>query len=816
MKIRQVKRILSLIIAGAMVFNMAAVRVNAEEANDPGEGKYVKDVFIAYGKTEEKAKEWLDKNGWEALDGDYNAGKASYWDDSAGHRDNVAAVMGIKRTDDKDKAITDMAVMNMEGGYSMPDYKSLLGQKKAEIKEFVNSFMVTVQEYRANLNDEGSEFGKKRAAAACDILNRFIDGNPKDPVAVNDTGEKLGDLFKKKTRQEGNTKGADLEQMVLETSGPAMLAVEVLLAIGADTAEDTWIERAGGLTGDELAENLPKYVPAAAGQDIAPSAIGQYLGQTYGDTARILAQQWTDINDAMLWYEDYNEQNDLWPHDDESEDDYAARVDQFFDEMKKADEEKWEEESNLYFRRSVLYYNLYECPYAGDWGESLGDFFNPAGDAKFREDADNFLPMAAALSEGQRAAIDFLSLQTLLMIGFSNEKALEFVTPDLSEIFEEGMDEVDVYLGVNREAFRDGVAMTSKALMDQKAGKGEAFDQIWDNTGIVAITTYASAVIGAAAIIAGGVMIAKGKTVVNVMSQVEQSATLQRMGQMNSILRTLENPSAAITQNVNNGNAMALQNVNETRNVTTGMGYAGRAVLGIGGALLIGAAIVSAVRLWKYYDRDMKPIPRMIVDESDIVTYLTDDDGKPILDENGNQKKNIDFNTFEYYTAVKCNRPDVGNVGGDWNDGVNEYKDHNCYDVADLNCDMGQEWLALYTVKSKNKGNPILADTLTLKYGKDKSLPEKCTTGLHLFCYTNTVDLGDTAWAYNNKKNGVRLYWGEDEKAFAADTASSFSGGQIALAGILGLIVGILGSSLVLIPRRKKRASASAQNETTA
>ena len=37
---------------------------------------------------------------------------------------------------------------------------------------------------------------------------------------------------------------------------------------------------------------------------------------------------------------------------------------------------------------------------------------------------------------------------------------------------------------------------------------------------------------------------------------------------------------------------------------------------------------------------------------------------------------------------------------------------------------MGQEWLALYTVKSKNKGNPILADTILLKYGKENNIPE--------------------------------------------------------------------------------------------
>ena len=118
---------------------------------------------------------------------------------------------------------------------------------------------------------------------------------------------------------------------------------------------------------------------------------------------------------------------------------------------------------------------------------------------------------------------------------------------------------------------------------------------------------------------------------------------------------------------------------------------------------------------------------------------------------------------------------------------------------------MGQEWLALYTVKSADKGDPILADTLTLKYGKNKDLPEGCTTGAHLFTYKNVLDLGDTAWAYNNKKNGIRLYWGEDKGAFAVTTASAFGAGQLALAAIGGLILGILGTTIAFRSKRRKK-----------
>ena len=820
MKINWIKKGLSVVLAGAMVICLAAAAgvptaVYAEETE--GSGKYVSDVFIAYGKSEKKATEWLQKNGWEPVKGDFNAGKASFFDDNKIQDQNVAAVMGIKRTDDKEQAITDMAVMNMKGGYSLPEYEKLIDEKKAEINEFINHFMVVIEEYRANYNGEGSEFGKKRAETAHDMLNNFTDGGEDEEYAVNDTGMKMGDGLLEKTRQEGNEAGIDLEQLLLESSGPAMLIVETLLALSADVNEQTWIERAGGLTGEELAENLVQYAPEAEGQDVAESAVPQFLGQKYGDTAAVLAEQWGAINEQMRWFESYCNQNDLWEKDGDSTEAYDKRLNDYFDNLKKSDEAAYNEESKKFGSCSLLYDSLYECHFEGEWGETMGDFFNPSDEAYSYPEAEAFLPMAAALSDGQRASMDFLSLQALLLIGFGSDEGLKKALPEIDKTFGD-IEDMSIYTGVNRAAFRGGVAITSEALMEQNAGKGQAFDQMWDNMGIVAISSYCAAIAGIVSMIAGGVMVAKGTTTYTVAAAT-RGGYQWKLAQSN--MNLTKNVVKLAQQNYDKGLTTAEKLTQVKQNAldaekdfqaldkttvteTTKMGYAGRIFLGVGGALLVGAAIVKAVQMYKYYQRDMTPIPRMIVDESDIVTYLTDDNGKPILDGNGEQKKNIDFKTYEYYSAVKCNRPEVGEIG-DWQDGVSDYKDpeHYCFDIADLNADMGQEWIALYTVKSQDKGDPILADSLTLQYGSSKT-PKGCTKPLHLFTYTNAVDLGDTAWAFNNDKKGVYLFWDADTNAFAADAASAFSGGQLALAGIGGLILGIAGATLVLNKKRRK------------
>ena len=136
-KNRAIASVLSAVMTVSLVAAAAPSAAFAEEAEG---GKYVSDVFIAYGKNEDKAAKWLTDNGWEPVKGDFNAGKASFFDNNKIQDQNVAAVMGIKRTDDKDDAITDMAVMNMKGGYSIADYDSLVKEKKNQINEFLNAF----------------------------------------------------------------------------------------------------------------------------------------------------------------------------------------------------------------------------------------------------------------------------------------------------------------------------------------------------------------------------------------------------------------------------------------------------------------------------------------------------------------------------------------------------------------------------------------------------------------------------------------------------------------------------------------------------
>ena len=791
MKLSIFTKLLSCFLAILMIVP-AAVTVYAAETSG---GKYIKDVFIAYGEDKAKAEEWLRQNGWEPMF-DLNDGKTS---EAAGFH-NAVAVLGIKRTNDPKEAITDMATMNMNGGYSFDDYEGLVKEKKADIDEFINTFVPALEEYRDNYNGKGSAGGKKRAQMAHDILNKFFDGDPNGQYAVNDTGKPLGDLLLNKTKteigddaynalsaeQKLNT--ADLQQIILESTGPAVLIIEQTLALATDTSSDSWLQRVDGLSGDALVERIAEFAPEAEGQTLAPSAALTLLAARFEDDSKILAAQWIDVHEDILWYEDYCSENGLWQEDEEDDAAFSERIAKFF-----AEKVKEGDTDAMRFSNVAAYYNrLFEVSYPGEWGDTLFEFFVPMDEkADYSKKYSFFAPIAASLSAGQRAALEFISLPTLLRLGLDSDSVVESDFPKASEIFRDSdgkeLKSISIYSGINRAIFRKGVALTSDTLMQKSMGK-DPYEKIWDEGGLVDIISYSTFGLGAAAMITGVILKI-------IRAKVPNMLTLWTNA--DNGLGGLEMLSDEVTR----------WNYNPLK-----MSAAARWLMGIGGALMIIAAVLKGVQIYEYYHRTFTQIPNMIVDEADIVSYTTNDEGKEV--------KIITFDQFAYYEVVKCNRQQIG-IHTNAQDGVKDYKEWGCGDAADINADVGKQWLALYVNRSKAKGSPILADSLLLRTGKEEiekakaagkstdkveleaaKMPEGYSGCLHMFMEENPVMIDNEAYSYRSDNEGMYLYWKGDTAAF---TASSFgTGGTIAVSAIGGLIVGIAGATAVLLPKKKK------------
>ena len=818
-------KLLACLLAALTAF-IAPVSVAQAASASAGNGKYISDVYVATGTDRDKARQWLIDNGWEPV-ADLNQDKTS---EAPGFTTSVA-YLGMKRTNDPNGAITDMATMNqLGGGYSFDDYEALVKQKKADINEFIMTFVPALEEYRANYNGEGSEGGQKRAQYAHDLLNKFYDGND-DEYAVNDTGKPLGDLFLNKTKTEIGDEAynklskeekmnvADLQQIILESTGFAVIAIEQILALATDANEDSWLDRLDSFTGTDLTDRIGELVPEVAGQDLAPSAALGVLAEYYEDSAKILAERWTDVHEDILWFEEYCQENGFLDDENEPVDDYGEVVEAHFTDLQETDVAQYDTEYDRYRSVEDYYFLLKTVDYSGDWGSTLYDLFRPEDeDDDYSEEPEYFAPIAVALSKGQRAALELLPLPKLFTLGMNSDDAMEAEFPSLDAIFkDEEKDSVSIYSGMNRAIFRNGVAITSKARMQKNLGR-DPYDEWWDEGGIANIIFYSAVSVGFVTCVTGAVM------AYSVAKDVAYFS--KEYNRLNDLIHSANNMEVMIseTQELALTEPMAIdcewvqeisfsseeaekltkcfndaqRNLSGAKSISS----AGKILMGVGAVLMIAAAALEAAQLVKFYNRDFTQIPLMIVDEADIVSYYTD--------ENGKQQKLITFDQFAYYEVVKCNRQTVG-IHKNAQSGVSDYQKWGCGDAADLNGDVGKEWLALYVNRSSAKGDPILADSLTRVYGDTKK-PANSNGFLHMFCSSAPTLLDDTAYCYRNDsdKGGMYLYWQTDEGAFTA-TASTFNYGYLALAAIGGLALGIVGTTGIILPKRKKnKADATA------
>ena len=208
-------------------------------------------------------------------------------------------------------------------------------------------------------------------------------------------------------------------------------------------------------------------------------------------------------------------------------------------------------------------------------------------------------------------------------------------------------------------------------------------------------------------------------------------------------------------------------------------------------ALLAGFSIYTTVtEMMEYYRVKFAPIPKYIVEKTDITATDTKT-GKEMMIQN----------QTAYYRYVPCNRTDgSSNV---------EKKNHEILlDRADLNGDVGQQWLALYSVKYEN-GMPILADSLKLKLGKGDA-PEGYSTGIHMFGDEAVQNLTDASKSmplcYNDPHEGTYVFFKRDTTPVKGLIAGSvFSGGSLLLGAILGLIAGVGLTMLITFSSKKRR-----------
>ena len=422
---------------------IALVPLNTVAAADTG--KYVSEVYVAYGKDAEAAKKALGDKGFTPIEGNLNENGDTY------------VMMGYKTTDNIRESITDIAVMNMDGNFNTTEYKEVLRQRKTDVAELLTEFMATIREYRANL-----KAGKAKATAVHDLLNKLTD---------DDSGKPLGDLFNSETLQdkvgvnksitdENKDKLPDLLTILMQGNSAYILTIENLLSLAADTNDNTWVDRFAAKDYDEMLDELEDSRPDLN----TPSKRAQYLDAEYGTIVDNLSASVAAFRKDLLDYEALGlSVTDAKEKDIEAEFGNAEAADEEKKTEIVSDELNWAETGVLYESLKNYEGGKYKK------GELLVFFKEEVAE----DDVERYYPMAAAFTEGQRGGMGFVSFRDLLRYAFMDFDSWK---SDIEKNADLSGDTTDsVYKGINREMFKtDGsIAYTGAATRAENTSKGK-------------------------------------------------------------------------------------------------------------------------------------------------------------------------------------------------------------------------------------------------------------------------------------------------------------------------------------------------------
>ena len=737
---------------------------------------YIGEIKVAMGDSaEDDLKGYVIlKNGDTPIDLNQNAGGG------IGSKGDNRVLLGYKTTKNRSEAITDLALMNMKGGYSVEDYDFLMNnQIKEQIIPFVEKFLVTIDEYRANYKSK-IKANKERALYMHDLLNEFID---------DDTGKPLGDLLLKKTKFEMNEsvyndlapekkkEHADILTIISQANGQATLAMEKILTRAADTYQNSWLDR--------FAETSYEVLVNETGR--TPTDAKKELAKKYDDDASIILDKWDELRDDLLTYNEavkfvngykapdldaLKEQVEALDDDSDSDELIEAR---------KALSDA--EQSVMQYNKNANIIAVYEYLNARKYEDgTMLDFFMKT----YKEMSDNvnaLYPMVASLSDGQRAGLEFVTLEELIIISQTDTKAYQ--DADLTS-----MNPESIYKGVDRDIYKKGgVAITSDALrakaMNASTERGIFETPAWL---YVMMGVSAAATLGfITSTVAKYVLNKNIRIISNELNRVNTAITEFQEAGTNLLDYSFESAKRGLME----GEDVIIYQGELSKSLTMAKSYyapgnslCNKLMLGFGIAAVILVGVTTYLS-WKeiteHYEVKYSAIPHYMVDEEDIVSY----------DKKGN--KVILSNQSVYYKAVKCNRK-------------SDAENFNMFDdCADMNGDIGSQWLALYANVNEAKA-PIIASSLKVVKGSTE-IPSGYKTGIHMFGSDTAFNLNSALYDWNKEAPSIYVYFKTDSGT-ANTTGSNFTAGSLAIAGGGGILAGAAVAALGMTVKKKKQEKA--------
>ena len=272
---KMTKRFIAGILAFAMAFVLPGVHMSAAEKQKT---VYIKDFklyidegdiksYVTENEDSSKAQKWFEDKGYTMIEGNLNS------EASGMLKKNVAVYLGYSTTTDRKEAVTDIAVMNERGNYSVGEYEKIIKEQKKMYDDMVSDMKAMLEEYRKNVND-----GVPTALQSKEFLNGYID---------DDTKTKLGDLLMTISDEKLGT-------ILMQANGQVVMAMQESLSYACDTAKTNWLDRMTKLGSYEA---LEKKAYKACNNDITKA--NKLLDKKYKEDALTLANIWTKSTKRM-------------------------------------------------------------------------------------------------------------------------------------------------------------------------------------------------------------------------------------------------------------------------------------------------------------------------------------------------------------------------------------------------------------------------------------------------------------------------------------------------------------------------------------
>ena len=771
-----IKRIISIVLVLTFVF-CATIPTFAAENN---EEEYLSDLRIIYADDYSEALEILadcDLEGYKLLNANLNdnTGKKGVW-------------LAYKATTDIEDAITDLSIMQMNGGYKEGNYQEMIKQSYAEYVAMGENYETAI-EYFANAYNAGSYFAEI-AYRQLNFYNVVTEGIEEIP---DFEGELLGDIFV------DGIEATDLATMFMEGNSYALDNIRSLIAMGVSYNEDglTYLEKVG----------------IEAARMNADSTV--YDNEDYKELASIIAPTLTTFRD--MFKELAAHESDLNYEDDE----FTDLEIQYMECMAMAN-----------MMKNVQYLD----------GKTFYDFCLSYDIGK--TDLAKLYPLVAALNDGQIAMTKVAHFYDVVRYSIAMESN-EVIEEELAKLEEKySKYPFNVYSGVDRTIYRDTFALTSEAyradaytesgLSSVIMGAPYSFDSMMTAVGIVGLATltvggifhldnFLSAKLAVkkynemiveynntwiitqdividgqssnAAAIMDSFFLGGDPILDTVPDEVFNNWNYGQ--QYDFYLANLDpsNPAhAPVVEQMN----IIKASLDEARQHSPGLKtfldkaeqatqrYAGNMnmIYGLyiaGGILSIISAINIGISVYNYYHPTYDDIPTALVDLIDTV------DGDRYI---------------KYDVVYEAEAQKDGN-----------------YAAGDLNAFEASRWNALYYTKSYEAGKPLLAGEFVVS--NSTNAPAKNYAPVHRF--GEVVSFNLNKYNYNESYSiYLSVKQSENNKSAVADVpemvGSLVGTGFYFLAGGIGIIAGIGGTIFTqeIIKKRKAKANASAKSDIKA